>query len=156
MPKQKCGRCTRPVEFAEGMCVANKTWHPECFTCTECGVRLTASPFFSSFNSQTVKASVEEPVIFCPTCGEQNFTARGLVFSPHRTLAGPPGFGTMASTTTAETMLRTTGRLAIGTQVMHAAGKFVTKPQICPSCLSPRWTVYGYERCKCMECGNVF
>jgi hypothetical protein len=118
--------------------------------------RLTASPFYPE--GQTVKATVENPQLFCTDCAAAELPAMGLVFSPQHTLAGPAGFGTMTSTIAATATYTKPLWITDTTHTPHAvpAGKHMLTPKQCTSCRSPRWVLFGLERSKCVECATVF
>lgn len=119
---------------------------------------LTAQPNHPT--GRTVKATVEaSPLLFCSDCAAGPCEERGLVFSPHHTLAGPlDSFGLKSTTTVAmatyEKPLWKDDTSHSGKAVPSGIPKQV--PRQCTACGSPKWIVYGFERSKCGECGNIF
>ncbi len=90
-----CGRCNMRVEYAEANCAGGRSFHPDCFCCSTCGIRLTANQLILD---SAVHATVDEGSVdlFCTPCGAQASAVRGFVFDPYHTLSGPPAtFGFM-------------------------------------------------------------
>ena len=83
------------VEYAEANCAGGRSFHPDCFCCSTCGVRLTANQLIldSAVHATVDEGSVD---IFCTSCGVEASAERGFVFNPYRTLSGPAAtFGFM-------------------------------------------------------------
>ncbi|OSC99973.1 LIM-domain-containing protein [Trametes coccinea BRFM310] len=72
----RCGRCAKPVYFAEQVKAVGKTWHKGCLRCAECG---------HSLDSGRLAEKEGEP--FCQRCYAKRFGPQGSGYA----LLGKPG-----------------------------------------------------------------